>query len=100
MDAFTIIAPKDAQNTPREVQMGKQLNRHYNTQELLSNGLFKFSVYCKYSMKEYTMKIHLYFNKYYLIYNFYKQINMTKAKINAYLLNLALSQLKQLKIKN
>ena len=35
---------------------------------------------------------------YYIISNFNKELNTTKAKINAYLLNLAISPLKQLKI--
>ena len=56
--------------------------------------------HCKYSMKEYTIKIHLYFNMCYIILNFNKQMNITKAKIKVYLLNLALFPLKQLKMQN
>ena len=54
----------------------------------------------KYSMKEYTTKIYLYINMYSIILNFNKQMNTIKAKIDAYLLNLALCFIKQLQIQN
>ena len=85
---------------PREAQMRK------TTKQALALGIYNKTAspsilcYCKYSMKEYTIKIHLYFNMYHIIYNFNKQMNITKAKINSYFLNLALSSSKQLKIQN
>ena len=68
-----------------------QLKKHYNTQEIWLNCLLSILCYCKYSMKEYTM--------HYIILN-YNQIDKTKAKKNANLLNLALFPLKHLKIQN
>ena len=63
-------------------------------------GYLSILCHCKYSMKEYKMNIHLYFNMYCIISKFNKEMNTTKAKINAYLLNLALFLLKHLKIHN
>ena len=79
---------------------GKQLN---NTIELRNNCKIdspSILCHCKYYMKEHTTKICLPFNMYFIISSFYKQMNITKAKMNAYLLNLALFPLKQLKIQN
>ena len=47
--------------------MEKQLN---NTKALRNNckiGSLSILFHCKYHMKEYTMKIHLYFNMYFII---------------------------------
>ena len=37
-------SPRGGQDTPGEMQMGKQLNKQYNTQVLLSNKLSEYSV--------------------------------------------------------
>ena len=66
------------------------------TQEILKYAYPSILCHCKYSMKEYTTKTYLYFNMYYVILNLQKQLNVTKAKIIANLLNLALNPIEQL----
>ena len=50
----------------------------------MNGKIASLSILChiKYSMKEYTIK-YIYFNMYYVIQNFYKQMNTTKTKIAA-----------------
>ena len=44
MDAFGIITMGVLKTPPGEAQMGKQLNKHYSTQEWLQNWLSKYSM--------------------------------------------------------
>ena len=40
--------------------------------------------HCKYSMKEHTVKIHLYFNMCYIILNLFKQVNTKNTKCHIF----------------
>ena len=65
---FLVCLTWDAQNTPQGGADGKETTK--NTIALRNNGKIAslcFLCHCKYRMKEYTMKLHLYFNVYYII---------------------------------
>ena len=63
MDEFSTIGLGCSKHTPEEAQMVKMTKETLQNSGIMVKLLFlSILCHCKHSMKEYTMKIHLYFN--------------------------------------